>query len=768
MKAYCTRQSLSHHARTSFVLMGLSFSIIGVPDAGAQAPAATPAPAVAPVAPAPVPAPPAKKREEPFVPAPLISLADMEYATSVALATGVKKLKDLANADPQGWIIPPIQRVRITGYKDVPRKYRRIEIDRAIYEYTDLVVMVPNPSPGEPPLRQVRKVPTKQIGTKKETIIRWDPNGTEELIDKQPIYEHVGDTSWQFNLIGDSAMALNALRRAGLPETDLVIYRMTENLLNYLDAYGAPDHTWNIAQLAIALSRTPGEMAEEWTNKLASRLLDGQISDGPARGLWGPMCVHPRILAVVIRDFLAGEAEVERLKAKHKKQPTRANQLLLDVGEGGRNRLKKYADSWSRNALRFASVEWPLVWDDQLAEKVQFGGATEFFYNQRAADMESTWVALHALSECAAAGRMPKESLRPEIPPSYSSQLKFGEAPKPQAAVKSQLNATTVPPENAIAVLARAANALVTLLGDGSAWSEANMHQPVTDFDTFDKYLAVPVIADSFPPLNSPITPVSAMQGVAALDSIGRVVGIEKMSKFLPKYEAGAKGRVMLMADHLPTLWKKQNQKPSAAIAMPELFDLLLASSRPLKMPAPLSPGGENQADIITRMIILAADADGSWGSRFKRTYNTSSMRERWKALSEMPGRVWRDWRVNLPVDINKAHVSYWNHASSEYTVSPGTPFATAIAVNYLASRLKDPSATVPRLAEDPKLPDQRKGIEVVLLPPPPPPPPPKPKAPPTPPPVVAKAPELKKPEVVVPKLADKPKDATPKKDESF
>ena len=104
--------------------------------------------------------------------------------------------------------------------------------------------------------------------------------------------------------------------------------------------------------------------------------------------------------------------------------------------------------------LRFASVEWPLVWDDQLAEKVQFGGATEFFYNQRAADMESTWIALHALSECAAAGRLPKESLRPEIPPSYSSQVKFGEAPKPQAAVKSQLNATTVPPEKAFVATA--------------------------------------------------------------------------------------------------------------------------------------------------------------------------------------------------------------------------------------------------------------------------------------------------------------------------
>jgi hypothetical protein len=716
----------------------------------------------------PTPAAPAPKKEEPFVPAPVIAPADLEYASSVALAVGVKKLKELATADPQGWIIPPIQRVRITGYKDVPRKFRRVEVERSIYEYTDLVVMIPNPSPGEPPLRQVRKVPTRQTGSYKETIIRWDPNGPEEMIDKQPIYEHVGDTSWQFNLIGDSAMALTALRKAGVPENDLVMYKMSENLLNFLDTYGPPDHTWSVAQLAIALARTPGEVAQEWTLKLASRLLDGQITDGPARGLWGPMCIHPRVLAVVIRDYLAGEAEVEKLKEKLKERPTKANQLLLDVAEGGRNRLKNYADSWSRSALRFATVEWPLVWDDQMSEKVQFAGATEFFYNQRAADMESTWVVLHALSECSAAGRLPKESLRPEIPPAYSATTKIGEKAKPQADVKSQLNATTVPPENAIAVLARAANALVGLLGDGSAWSEANIHQPVHDFDTFDKYLSVPVIEESFMPLPSPVTPLSAVQGVAALDSIGRVVGVEKMAKFLPKLEITARGRVALLEEHLKTLWRKENQKPSPAItARPELYDLLLAASRPLAMPVPVDANIDGVVDLFTRMLLLGADPDGTWGARFKRVYRPSSMRERWAAMSEMPGRVWRDWRTNLPVDINKAHVAYWNMAGNEYTVSPGTPFATAVAVNYLASRLKQPGGLVEKLIDDSNLADQRKALDTVLIPPPP---PPKPKAPP--PPTIAKTDakpaEPKKAEIVVPKLQDKPKDAAPKKDETF
>src|SRR5688500_18546655 len=106
-----------------------------------------------------------------------VSAADLEYATRVALAQGVLKLKQLAETDPQGWIIPPIQKVRITGHKDVPRKYRIVEIDRPVYEYTDIVVLIPNPSPGEPPIKQMRKQPTKQIGTRKEKHIRWDPEG---------------------------------------------------------------------------------------------------------------------------------------------------------------------------------------------------------------------------------------------------------------------------------------------------------------------------------------------------------------------------------------------------------------------------------------------------------------------------------------------------------------------------------------------------------------------------------------------------------------
>lgn len=692
------------------------------------------------------------------------SPADLEYATRVALAQGVMTLKKLAEKDPQGWIIPPVQRVRITGYKDVPMKYRMVDVDRPIYEYTDLVVFIPGPSPGEPPIKQVRQVPTKQIGTRKESHIRWDPEGPLELIYKQPIYEYIGDTSWQFSLIGDSAMALEALRAAGLSEGDPVVQRMVDNVVAYLDTYGPPDQTWNVAWLAIVMARTDGALAAEWTEKLASRLLDGQVTDGAARGLWGPMCVNPRLFAILMRDYLAGEAELAKRQAKAKEKPTKANKVLADEAEGARNRLKKYADSWSHMALRFATAEFPMVWDDQQSEKVNFQGTTDFFYNQRSADMESTWIALHALAVCAEAKRLPKESLRTSIPPAYGSIAKIGEKAKRPPAVDSQLNAETVPPESSMAVLARAANALAALLPEGTGWSECNFHQPVTEFDTFKQYLPVPADPASFPPLASPVTAMSAVQGVAALDAIGRAVGMDKMAKFLPKYLAGAQGRTTAMQELIKNLWPKTTQRP--ARFGQDVFGLCLALARPLEVNAHEVNSAAPSADQLARMLILAGDPTGEWGSRMSRAQISSSSRERYAVLKDMPGRNWRDWKLNSPVELQKAHVAQYNVTPTTFNTSPGAPYATAIAVHYLASRLKNPGATLQQLCADPKLAEQRNGVDVLLLDKPKPKPVPVVAAKPTA--VPGKSNIVKPTEETIPVIPIKPADTKPKKDESF
>lgn len=725
--------------------------------------------------PAGAPAPSAPTTSAASSEIPQVSEADLDYATRMALAQGVMMLKKIAEADPQGWIIPPIQKVTLTGYKDVQLKYRLIERDIPIYEYTDLVVFTPGTSPGDPPVRRIVQQPTKQIGTRKETHIRYDPNGPLERTYKQPIYEHVGDTSWSYSLIGDSAMALTALRAAGVPENDPVVYHMVENLLLYLDTYGPPDQTWNLAWLAVAMAQTDDSIAEDWTEKLASRLLDGQITDGAARGLWGPMCFHPRLISVLISDYLASEAEVTRMQAKQKERPTKANQVLLSQAEGARNRLKKYADSWTHLGLKFATVEFPLIWEDMMTEKVQFAGATDFFYNQRSADMESTWVALHALSVCAEMKRLPKASMRPLMPAAYDATHKIGAnvpTAKPGTTVGSQLNETTVPPEASMAVLARAANALAVLLPEGKGWSECNFHQPVTDFDAFSRFLAVPADASSFPPLESPVTATSASMGIAALDSIGRAVGMDKMAKFENKFNFGAIRRLTAQQELLKTLWPKPMQRPQGITN--ERIDLFLPLMRPLKGDEPDTVLADETASQLTRYLILGADPDGGWGSKLRRTYISSSSRERFKSLEKLPGQIWRAWRLDVPVELHKAHISLWHVTPSNNSyynnISPGSAYATAIAVHYLASRLKNPGAILEKLCADPTLADQRKSVDALLLP--------QPKPKPKPAPVVAAKPAapvakpaekvMVKVEEIIPVVPIKPADTQPKKDESF
>jgi hypothetical protein len=335
--------------------------------------------------------------------------------------------------------------------------------------------------------------------------------------------------------------------------------------------------------------------------------------------------------------------------------------------------------------------------------------------------------------------------------------------------VISQLNATTVPPESSMAVLARAANALVALQPESGAWHECNFHQPVTEFDAFGKFLPVPVDAASFPTLASPLTVVSAAQGVAALDAIGRAVGMEKLEKFIPKYLAGARGRASVQQTFLKTVWPKPIQKPGAC--NPELCNLLLAAARPLQLPV-AETSGEPVDDQLARLLILAGDPDGGWGSRSRRAYIPSSTRERYDTLKDIPGRNWRAWRLDLPVELGKAHVSVWNVTQSDLNVSPGVPFATAAAVHFLASRLTNPGAILQQLCADPALAEQRTGLTTLLLPPPPAPPkkpapvvvankpaavPPKPAEKPAP-----------KPEETIPAITIKPADTTKKKDEAF
>jgi hypothetical protein len=315
-----------------------------------------------------------------------------------------------------------------------------------------------------------------------------------------------------------------------------------------------------------------------------------------------------------------------------------------------------------------------------------------------------------------------------------------------------------------MAVLARAANALATLQPESGEWSECNFHQPVSDFDGFGKFLPVPVDPTSFPKLASPTTIVSVSQGIACLDCIARAVGMDKLEKFQAKYLAGARARAAKGHDYIKATWPKTTQRPVPL--KPEVCNLLLAAARPLQLH--VAETSSESLDVqLTRLLILSGDADGGWGSKFRRAYIPSSSRARLEVLKDLPGRAWKAWRLDLPIELNKAHVTLWNVTPNEFNVSPAVAFATATAVHYLASQVSNPAATLQQLCADPALAEQRKGLDALLLTP----------IPPKPVPVVAAKPAapkkaeqkpVAKAEENVPAITIKPADTTKKKDESF
>jgi hypothetical protein len=341
---------------------------------------------------------------------------------------------------------------------------------------------------------------------------------------------------------------------------------------------------------------------------------------------------------------------------------------------------------------------------------------------------------------------MPVESLRPKI----ARKLGVQATPLP-------------PPERPDAVMARAANGLVAQQAKDGRWGECNLHQPVTKFSAFTSTLPVPPDPKGFPPLSSPVTATSTLQGMVALNSVGEVAGMDRVLKaFNGPYLAGLAGSRREIDAMLATFLPKPAVRPVLKMAD---YDLILALARPL------AQGGEDAASIranelLLRTLILAGTTNGVWGRGILPMVSSTSVRARLEALKSIPGRVWS--RPGDPVEMNKAHL--WQGNVNIARDAEG--FATAVAVLYLAGHVENPATAADDLASTPSLLELRADVEKQLLSKV------KPKITPapadaTPPALTHAAPRIEAEPAVaadgdVPAIEAPPVNATPKADETF
>jgi hypothetical protein len=281
-----------------------------------------------------------------------IDLEALDDAARVALVQGANWFRKRAESDDEGWFIPPIRQRKVVEVKEVPWRYRLETYEEPVYEYETHVTYVQT-VPYEPPRKVEIRRPVRQSATRKVQRQREvaDPDGPLTRTIKVPVYGPGGPNVWPATALGDNGFTLYAMRKTGVPGDDPVLVRVAESMLSFLAAYGSPDHTWSLAGMAAGLSVMPGGRFSDAARELAGRLLEGQITDGAARGLWGPMCVNTRLLSAMLKQLGDASEEVSR-PADAGPSPQPRQRRFLGAGPGARLlRVEQHAGQ-GRGALR--------------------------------------------------------------------------------------------------------------------------------------------------------------------------------------------------------------------------------------------------------------------------------------------------------------------------------------------------------------------------------------------------------------------------------
>ena len=166
-------------------------------------------------------------------------------------------------------------------------------MDEPIYEYAKYDTFELRSGASSADGKNLEKVThqriVKVIGTNK--VDRWvpDPNGTNIVIWVQP-------TTWQPGFLGQNGLALYTVLKAGVPETQPVLAKHVETMCRYLQTYGLPDGTFDLAWLTAAKVKEYAcagsglllvDIAGGAVNNLAAVLNDAKLRNVPdAEPFW--------------------------------------------------------------------------------------------------------------------------------------------------------------------------------------------------------------------------------------------------------------------------------------------------------------------------------------------------------------------------------------------------------------------------------------------------------------------------------------------------
>lgn len=521
-----------------------------------------------------------------------IDRATLREAARAALVRAVDFIRKQASKDEEGWVVPPVRQRKVVDYKEVTLRYANKTFREPVYEYETYETYeraMGDDSLSSKKLKKVtRKRIKRQIGTKPVVRLVYDPKGPITKTVKRAVWGPGGPDFWGVGRLGHNALALLAMRQAGVGPEDEAVSRLAENLANFVERYGAPDPTWDLACMTAAFATMPDDHYRRLVKPLASKLLDGQITSGKAKGLWGPVCINTRLLAAALKyeQVLSKIREKEKLRVE--KRNTLSARKKFDKAEAAlltlqQDILRQIAISSS--ALTKIDYRIYLTPDDH--DPVTLIGLPHYVFTQTTADIESTAVALWALRIAADKGLLPKETYRPTVN-----------------------KRAILPPEKRDVVLSRAARALASAQHPDGGWDEMNRHQPVRDFDAMTGMPGVPVKPARFPGLASATTCMSTWQGYAALLSAGHAIGLDRLLAQLGTNARRSSARARALAEGLI----KASLKPDTLGARVPPYDCYLFL---VGVNREFQGAREDRGDLWQRLsykLLETQNADGSWG----------------------------------------------------------------------------------------------------------------------------------------------------------
>ena len=443
---------------------------------------------------------------------------DREVRTT--LSKSVEFFKKRAAEDAQGWVVPPIRTRKVVDHEVVTHRYRELTREVPVYEYEYETyeevqnVRVGDSSAAVDTYRKVKKrrvVSRKQVGVKKVKRLERDPNGSITREHRIPKYGPGGPDVWERYALGDNALALYALRLAGVPGDDVTVSNLSNNLTDFLARYGYPDETWDLAWLTAAFSTMPYEYQRKHASAMASKLLDGQIRDGDAAGLWGPVAINTALLAeqlLKVEKLSLKLVEAKKEAAKEKRKERAFQKVDKAYRESLKNLMRVATYGMAGHSMEiFHSSE------ADMNSSIRLPGLFEYIYNQRTADLDSTAVALYALRQAAENGTLPERLWRPE-----SSKIE---------------------PKKPSKLLSICMDKLARKLVEKRDWDEMNHYQAVKDFDKIKTFPGLPRADVPFPKPASSTSLLSTMQGFSSMAGAAHVAQSDALSsKYLEKGSA--------------------------------------------------------------------------------------------------------------------------------------------------------------------------------------------------------------------------------------